>query len=164
MLIREGRAEDLPRLLEIYNHYVEHTPITFDIEPASLETRRLWFDAFASEGPHRIFVAETSGRVHGYACSGTFRTKPAYHRSVEASVYLDVDDCGGGIGTALYTHLLEILEHEVGVHRALAGITQPNETSVALHQRFGFKRIGTFSDVGFKFGRYWDVAWFERAL
>lgn len=164
MRVREGRSDDLPRLLEIYNHYVEHTPITFDIEPVALETRRAWLDAFEATGPHRILVAETHGRVGGYACSGRFRPKAAYARSVEMSIYLDPDDCGAGVGTELYGRLIEALEAEPTTHRALAGITLPNEASIALHQRFGFKRVATFSDVGFKFGRYWDVAWFERAL
>jgi phosphinothricin acetyltransferase len=164
MRVREGRSEDVPRLLEIYNHYVEHTPITFDVEPLSLESRRAWFDAFDVRGPHRIYVGETNGRVGGYACSGRFRPKAAYDRSIEMSIYLDPDDCGGGLGTRLYSTLLDALESEPTTHRALAGITLPNDASLALHRRFGFERVATFSDVGFKFGRYWDVAWLERPL
>jgi phosphinothricin acetyltransferase len=164
MCIRNGRAEDVPRLLEIYNHYVEHTSITFDIEPLSLEGRLVWFEAFSTKGPHRLLVSETNGRVVGYASSGTFRSKPAYVRSVETSIYLDPDAHGAGIGSSLYGRLLETLEEDVGTHRALSGVTLPNEASIALHHRFGYKRIATFSEVGFKFGRYWDVAWFERAL
>ncbi len=164
MRIRDGRVEDLPRLLDIYNHYVEQTPITFDTEPLSLEKRRVWFAGFAAAGPHRILVAESKGRVQGYASSGTFRPKAAYARSVEASIYLDPEDHGVGIGSALYAGLLEGLEAEPSVHRVLAGITMPNEASIALHKRFGFQRVATFSEVGFKFGRYWDVAWFERTF
>jgi len=164
MHIRDASAEDLPRLLEIYNHYVEHTHITFDIEPISLETRRLWLAGFRPAGPHRLFVAESEGRVAGYASSHRFRLKPAYDRSVEASIYLDPDACGAGCGSALYSRLLETLEGESGVHRVYGGVTLPNEASIALHRRFGFKRVGTYSEVGFKFGRYWDVAWFERAV
>ena len=164
MRIRDGRAEDVPRLLEIYNHYVEHTHITFDIEPVSLESRQMWFDSFNKVGPYRLLVAESNGHVCGYACCHQFRVKPAYVRSVEASIYLRPDDCGTGFGTALYTSLLDAMEEDATLHRAYAGVTLPNEASVALHQRFGFKRIATYSEVGFKFGRYWDVAWFERAL
>ena len=71
---------------------------------------------------------------------------------------------GEGLGTALYGRLLDELSEEPTVHRAYGGVALPNEASIALHQRFGFKRMGTFSEVGFKFGRYWDVVWFERAL
>ena len=164
MQIRPATADDVPRLLEIYNHYVEHTHITFDLEPVSLETRMKWFEGFAEAGPHRLFVASDSDGLLGYASSGVFRSKPAYARSVETSIYLAHDRVGTGAGTALYTHLLEVLSAEAGVHRAYGGVAIPNEASLALHQRCGFKRTATFSEVGFKFGRYWDVTWFERAV
>lgn len=164
MRIREGRSEDLPRLLEIYNHYVEHTHVTFDTEPASLETRQGWFAAFSREGPYRLFIAESNGYISGYASSCEFRVKSAYARSVETSIYLAPADCGAGSGSVLYARLLEELEGEPTVHRAYGGVALPNEASISLHQRFGFKRAATFSEVGFKFGRYWDVAWFERAV
>jgi phosphinothricin acetyltransferase len=164
MQIRHGKEEDLPRLLEIYNHYIEHSHATFDTTRQSLLQRRVWFDDFSPTGPHQLFVVETSNGVEGYASSRVFRARPAYDRSVETSVYL-APECGGsGLGSALYAHLLEVLGEEESVHRAYGGVSLPNEPSVALHQRFGFKRVATFSEVGFKFGRYWDVAWFERAL
>lgn len=160
--IREAKREDLPRLLEIYNHYVVETHITFDVEPVTLEKRTLWFEAFDTRGPHRLFVAEDDGVVAGYASSGTFRVKPAYRRSVETSIYL-APDCGGrGIGRSLYTHLLDVLDAEPEVHRAFGGVATPNDASIALHERCGFERAGTFAEVGFKFDRYWDVVWFER--
>ena len=164
MGLRAGVLEDLPRLLEIYNHYVVKTPVTFDIDPISMEARRPWFDGFAVDGPHRLLVFETNDRVEGYASTGRFRMKRAYDRSVEASIYLDPEACGSGSGRALYSRLLDDLEKEASVHRVYGAITLPNEASLALHQRLGFERIATFSEVGFKFGRYWDVAWFERAL
>ncbi|CAM9891585.1 unnamed protein product [Discosporangium mesarthrocarpum] len=164
MTIRPAIADDVPRLLEIYNHYVEHTHVTFDLEPISLATRRRWFEGFAETGPHRLFVASEGSDLLGYASSGVFRTKPAYARSVETSIYLAQDAAGTGLGTGLYTHLLEALSLEPQAHRAYGGVALPNEASVALHRRCGFKRIATYSEVGFKFGRYWDVAWFERAV
>lgn len=164
MGIRPAVPADLPRLLEIYNHYVEATHVTFDIDPLSIEARRVWFDGFDERGPHRLLVSESDGRVSGYASSGTFRRKPAYARSVETSIYLDPDSRGSGTGSELYSRLLKELEEHVAVHRAYAGVTLPNEASLALHQRFGFKRVATFGEVGFKFDRYWDVAWLERAL
>lgn len=156
--------DDLPRLLEIYNHYVEHTHITFDTEPVSLEARQTWFEAFSKEGPYRLLVAESDGHVIGYASSREFRAKPAYARSVETSIYLGPDDCGAGSGSTLYARLLEVLEEEATLHRAYGGVSLPNQASIALHQRLDFERVATFQEVGFKFGRYWDVAWFERAL
>ena len=164
MRIRGATSGDLPRLLEIYNHYVVNTPVTFDVNPLSLELRTRWLEGFSEPGPHRLLVGDVNGRVAGYASSGTFRTKSAYAQSVETSIYLDPDDCGSGLGTALYARLLSDLAADDAVHRAYGGITMPNDASVVLHERQGFKRVGTFGEVGFKFGRYWDVAWFERAL
>ena len=164
MGIRAAIPDDLPRLLEIYNHYVMATPITFDIEVFSIEARRVWFEGFATDGPHRLLVSESDGRVLGYASSGTFRKKPAYARSVETSIYLDVEARGSGIGSGLYARLLGDLKKDDSVHRAYAGVTLPNDASIALHDRLGFERVATFNEVGFKFDRYWDVAWFERAL
>jgi len=164
MQIRRGREEDLPRLLAIYNHYIEHSHVTFDTEPLTLAQRSDWFAGFGETGPHQLFVVETAGGVEGYASSRVFRARAAYDRSVESSVYLSPESGGAGLGSALYTHLLSVLEAEELVHRVYGGVSLPNEPSLALHQRFGFKRVATFSEVGFKFGRYWDVAWFERAV
>lgn len=164
MKIRVGEEADLPRLLEIYNHYVEHTHITFDTELVTLEDRHQWFADFGTTGPHRLFVVEAGGSVQGYASSRVFRARRAYDRSVESSVYLAPESGGAGFGSALYERLLDVLREEQGVHRVYGGIAIPNEASVALHQRFGFKLVATFSEVGFKFGRYWDVVWFERSV
>ncbi|MEU6230036.1 N-acetyltransferase family protein, partial [Streptomyces sp. NPDC047042] len=95
--------------------------------------------------------------------SGPFRAKPAYGTTVEVTVYLAPDAGGRGIGTLLYKALFEALAGE-DVHRALAGIVTPNEASVRLHERFGFRYVGTYREVGRKFGRYWDVAWYEKDL
>lgn len=164
MLIRHGKQDDLPRLLTIYNHYIEHSHATFDTELQTLDQRREWFEGFSEKGPHQLFVVEMGDGIAGYASSRVFRARAAYDRSVETSIYLASERAGMGLGSALYAHLLEVLEEEETVHRAYGGVSIPNEASVALHQRFGFKRVATFSEVGFKFGRYWDVAWFERAV
>jgi phosphinothricin acetyltransferase len=164
MRIREGREGDLPRLLEIYNYYVAETHITFDVEQGDLDSRLEWFDRFSSAGPHRLFVVEEGESVCGYASSGLFRQKPAYARSVETSIYLAPERAGGGLGSALYGHLLDVLAAEPSVHRAYGGVAIPNPASLALHEKLGFLCVGTFREVGFKFGSYWDVAWFERAL
>jgi phosphinothricin acetyltransferase len=161
--IRSGSLADLARLTEIYNHYVRETAITFDIEPFSVEARRPWLDQFSEAGRYRILVAEEAETVIGYACSMRFRPKAAYGTSVETSVYLDPDAAGQGIGTRLYTALFDRLRTE-DIHRAYAGVTQPNPASVALHQRFGFRSIGIYHQVGRKLGRYWDVEWFERPM
>ncbi|MFP8907068.1 GNAT family N-acetyltransferase [Streptomyces atacamensis] len=163
--VRAGEEGDLPDLTDIYNHYVRETPVTFDIEPLTVDARRPWLLSHPKDGPHRLLVAldAESNRVLGYATSSPFRPKPAYSTSVEVSVYLAPDACGRGVGTLLYERLFDALGGE-DVHRAYAGIAQPNEASVRLHARFGFRRIGTYGEVGRKFGRYWDVAWYEKPL
>jgi phosphinothricin acetyltransferase len=161
--IRPAMDADLPALTEIYNHYVVHTPITFDVTPVTPDERRPWFSEHAAGGRHRLFVAEEQGRVLGYASTSRFRPKPAYDTTVESSVYCRADAVGRGIGTLLYRELFHAIAGE-DVHRIVAGVTQPNAASVALHTRAGFEPVGVFSSVGRKFDRYWDVAWFQRAL
>jgi phosphinothricin acetyltransferase len=159
--IRLAVRADLPRLTEIYNYYVVNTPVTFDVEPYTVEKREVWFNQFGPTGRHRILVAEENGLVLGYACTMRFRPKAAYETTVETSIYCATDAVGKGIGTRPYAALFEALRDE-DIHRYVAGYTLPNPVSAALHERFGFKRVGVFTENGRKFGRYWDVAWNER--
>ena len=161
--IRAAEPRDLEPLARLYDHYIENTAITFDIEPYGTEGRRPWFESFATTGPHRLVVADADGLAVGYASSQTFRAKAAYATSVETSIYLDPAWTGRGVGVRLYSALFEILAGE-DVHRAYAGVTLPNDASIVLHERFGFERVGVFREVGRKNGEYWDVAWFEKPL
>jgi phosphinothricin acetyltransferase len=151
--------------VDIYNHYVLTTPITFDTVTFTPDGRIDWLRSHPEDGPHRLLVAQdvSSARILGYATSSPFRPKAAYSTSVEVSVYCSDLARGRGVGTLLYKTLFEALAGE-DVHRAYAGITQPNEASARLHARFGFSHVGTYAEVGRKFGRYWDVAWYEKAL
>jgi len=162
--VRAGRAEDLPALTRIYNHYVEHTHITFDLQPFSVDARREWFTHYAETGRHRLLVAESPDEgIVGYATSGRFRDKPAYGPSVETTVYCSPTAIGQGVGSALYSALFAALSGE-DVHRAYAGVALPNDASLAFHRRFGFTDIGTFREVGRKFDKWWDVTWLERGV
>jgi phosphinothricin acetyltransferase len=161
--IRPARAEDLPRLTEIYNHYIVHTAITFDLEPHSVEERRPWLAQFAERGPHRLLVAEDAGGIVGYAGCHQFRTKKAYDTTVETTIYCAPEHARRGIGGALYAALFDALRGE-DVRMAIAGVTLPNAASVALHERFGFVLSGVMHEVGRKFDRYWDVGWYEKRL
>ncbi len=161
--VRPAHVGDLPRLTGIYNHYVVHTPITFDLEPYTVEQRREWFVKFRPSGRHRLLVAESDGIVAGFAGTSQFRTKAAYDTTVEVTVYCAEESVGRGIGSALYTALFDALRGE-DIRMAIAGITLPNDASVALHQRFGFVPAGLMHAVGRKFGHYWDVGWYERAM
>lgn len=163
--VRPGVETDLDALTDLYNHYVRETAITFDTEAFTAEERRPWLLSHPEDGPHRLMVAEAtdSQEILGYATSSPYRPKAAYSTSVEVTVYVAPHAGRRGIGTLLYKALFEALSGE-DVHRAYAGIAQPNEGSAGLHERFGFRYVGTYREVGRKFGRYWDVAWYEKEL
>jgi phosphinothricin acetyltransferase len=159
--IRTAVRADLPRLTEIYNYYVVNTPVTFDIEPYAVERRETWFSQFAGTGRYRLFVAEERGTVRAYAGTTRFRPKAAYETTVEMTIYCAPEAVGKGLGARLYSVLFDALKDE-DIRRFVAGYTLPNPASAALHERFGFKPVGVFTENGRKFGRYWDVAWTER--
>ena len=162
--LRPATLDDLQALTDIYNYYVVNTTITFDLRPFTAAERRPWFEDHKASGPHRLLVAtDGGGACIGYASTSRWRAKPAYDTTVEASVYCHPQAVGRGCGTALYRALFESLERE-DVETIVAGVSLPNPTSIALHERFGFHAVGVFHAVGRKFDKYWDVAWFERPL
>jgi phosphinothricin acetyltransferase len=161
--IRAANRADLLRLTEIYNYYVINTPITFDLEPYTVERRAAWFEQFALTGRYRLVVAEEDGLVLGYAGTMRFRPKAAYDTTVETTVYSSHATVGKGIGRRLYAGLFEAIAGE-DIHRLVGGYTLPNSASAKLHEMFGFKSVGIFTEVGYKFDKYWDVAWTERPL
>ncbi len=164
LVVRAGERRDLPSILETYNHYVRTSPATFEVLPVSVDDRVEWFERHGRAGPHRLFVAEApTGEIVGWSSTSPFRSRAAYSTTVEASVYLRPDRLGHGVGTALYERLFDAIQGE-DIERIVAGIALPNPASLALHRRFGFRHVGTFTRVGRKFGQYWDVAWFERPL
>ncbi|MFG2224043.1 GNAT family N-acetyltransferase [Streptomyces sp. NPDC048644] len=120
-------------------------------------------DGTATAGADGAAAGAARGALLGYATSSPFRPKAAYATSVEVTVYCAPHAAGRGIGTLLYRALFAALADE-DVHRAYAGIAQPNAASTRLHTRFGFRHIGTYTEVGRKFGRYWDVAWYQKDL
>ena len=161
--IRRIEESDLPALLAIYNYYVRETPVTFDIEPRSLEQRRAWFDGFAATGRYQCFVAVKDGEPVGWASSHPYHERAAYRTTVLVSVYLSPECTAQGLGRRLYAALFEALGRE-DIHRAVGSITLPNPASVGLHESFGFRLAGTYPELGRKFGRFWDVATYLKAL
>ena len=160
--IRAAEARDLHRLVEIYNHYVTETHITFDVEPFAVGARTQWFTGFSATGPYRLYVAENDAAVIGYASSSPFKARAAYNTSVETTIYLDPDWQRQGCGQRLYGHLIDELVQEASVHRAYGGIAQPNPASVRLHEKLGFVHVASYHEVGFKHGQFWDVHWYEK--
>ncbi len=161
LIIREADEHDIQALTDIYNHYVAHTHVTFDLNKVETATRLKWLTQFNTTPRHRLFVGVVNDQLIGYACSSQFRVKPAYDRSVETSIYLSPDHTGRGDGYRLYRHLIDTLT-KTDVHRLYGVIALPNDASVRLHQKLGYETCGTLTEVGYKFNKYWDTLWMER--
>lgn len=161
-LIRSAEQRDLPALLHIYNHYVENTPITFDVGARTMAQRQAWFGQFG-KGPYQCLVGVKQGEVIGWACSARFKERAAYDTTVETSIYLAPGEVGHGYGRKLYSGLFEAISGN-DLHRAFGGITLPNDASVGVHRAMGFTPVGVLREVGRKFGRYWDVGWYQKSL
>lgn len=158
LTIRPAREDDLSALVAIYNREVETGIATFDTEPVTTEH----FAQRLGGGPAEAFlVAEASGTVLGYAYAGPFRPRPAYAGTRETSVYLAEPVRGRGAGRALYLELLGRLD-AAGVHTQVAVVALPNDASEALHRAVGFRPVGVLREVGHKFGRWIDTAWYQR--
>lgn len=161
-MVRTAVSADAEQIVAIYNHYVANTVVTFEEDEVSPdEMRRRMHDVFNAALPW--IVAEDEGQMVGYAYATKWKARSAYRYSVETTVYLADGVAGKGFGTALYTELFRILKDR-GIHAAIGGIALPNDASVALHEKFGMRKVAHFEEVGFKFGRWVDVAYWQRAL
>ncbi|MBP0596609.1 N-acetyltransferase [Herbaspirillum sp. LeCh32-8] len=159
--IRPATAADAAAICAIYNHYVEHTAISFETEPLSEQAMAARILDVQSQYPWLVY--EDEGMLLGYAYASKWKPRAAYAQSVESSVYLHRDAAGRGIGKQLYARLFAQLK-PLGVHLVIGGIAQPNEASVALHERMGFVKVGQFNEVGRKFGRWVDVGYWQLNL
>ncbi len=159
--IRFAAETDATQILDIYAPIVRDTAISFEeVAPSRSEMAGRIRNTLVR---YPWLVREEDGTVLGYAYAAGFRSRPAYQWAVEVTAYVNPDAQGRGVGSALYTTLLEILRMQ-GYTRALAGITLPNDASVALHARFGFKPVGVLQDVGFKLMQWHDVEWWALRL
>ena len=160
--IRYVRSEDAPRLAAIYAPVVRETAVSFELEPPSPEEMARRIENLSRTHPW-IVMEDGEGSILGYAYAAVHRQRPAYRWSVETTVYLDADHRGQGLGTVLYTTLLD-LAADWGYVNAFAGIALPNSASEGLHASVGFSRIGVFPRVGYKFEQWHDVGWWHRPL
>jgi len=159
--VRDAGAEDGAACAAIYAPYVRDTAISFELEPpgaAEMAAR-----IAASSAGHAWVVLERDGAVAGYAYGARLHPRPAYRFSCEVSVYVDAARRGAGAGRALYAALFERLVAR-GMRNAVAGMTVPNEASERLHLGMGFRLVGAYRNVGYKLGRWHDVAYFQREL
>ena len=159
--VRRGRAEDVPALMDIYNDSVIGSPATFDLAPRTLKDMMRWFDEH--DGAHPLFVAEVGGAVVGFATLSKFREKQGYSTTAETSVYVHRLLRGEGVGTTVMKAAIENAR-SLGIHTLVAGIVPPNNASVALHERLGFRRAGTLREVGHKFDAWQDVDYYQLIL
>ena len=161
MQIRHATKDDAGQMLEIYSPLVEQTAISFELHPPSLEefTRRI----ITYQKTHAWLTAEQSGLVAGYAYATPHRAREAYRYSVETSVYVNEKFRGKGVGKLLYAELFDCLSQR-DFNNAFAGIALPNNSSIALHKSVGFTSIGVFREIGFKFGAWHDVSWWQRKI
>ena len=161
MSVRVARPDDGDAVASIYAPYVSETAISFEEQPPSgVEmTSRI----AATLPTHPFLVFEESGRVLGYAYGAVHVARASYRWSANVSVYIANDAHRRGIGRALYDHLLSTLARQ-GFHALFAGITLPNAKSVGLHEAMGFIHLGTYREVGFKFGRWHDVGWWRLGI
>jgi phosphinothricin acetyltransferase len=161
-LIRLAAADDAAAIAAIYRPYVEASTISFEEvapDPAEMAQRIRG----EQPGRHPWLVAEENGALLGYAPSSPFRTRPAYRWTVETGIYLAAGAQGRGLGRALLTPLLTMLERQ-GYVAAIGAIALPNLASVALHEKLGFVHTGTYRQVGFKMGEWLDVGLWQKDL
>jgi L-amino acid N-acyltransferase YncA len=163
VLIRPSRDDDIAAITAIYGHHVLHGVASFEeVPPSEAEMARRRGELVARGFPY--FVAERVGRVVGYCYSGPYRARIGYRFSVEDSIYIDASEVGRGIGRAL---LAEIIERstELG-YRQMIAVIGGSETlpSINLHKALGFTHVGVFTGIGFKFGRWIDSVYMQRAL
>ncbi|HEX7686913.1 MAG TPA: GNAT family N-acetyltransferase [Burkholderiaceae bacterium] len=163
LTIRPATAADAAPLRAIRNHWIAASHASFDEQPLAPEAVRDWIAGFASTGPHRLLVAERAGVVVGFASSQPYRAHPAFRHTVETSIYVAAGAGRGGIGSRLYDALFAAIADE-GLHRAVVGIALPNEASVRLHRRQGFREVGTFDEYAIKNGRFISSVWMQRTL
>ena len=161
LVVRPAQVSDAAGINAVYNPFIRTSPITFETVEHTQPQRQSWIEAHARSPRHPVFVAEAGGSLVGYANAAEFDPRTAYETSVKVSVFVDPARHKAGAGKALYAALFDALGRQ-DVHRAYALIVAPNPASVALHERFGFAYVSTLSEVGRKFGRYYDVMWFEK--
>ena len=157
--IRSAKESDAASLARIYNYYVSSTCITFETDPV---TAKEMADRVSETQncPLPWLVAEASGEILGYAYASKWKGRCAYRFSVESTVYLDPSSIGKGIGSQLYTELITAIR-ALSMHAVIGGIALPNEQSIALHERLGFKKVAHFEQVGYKHDRWVDVGYWQ---
>ena len=159
-MIRLAEPKDAKSIVDIYNHYILHSHATFEIDPIDPNEMTTRIKRVQEEFQLPWTVMEIENEIVGYAYATQWKARKAYARTTESSIYLHQKQGGNGYGKVLYSDLLEKLRQS-GYHAVIGGMSMPNEASQALHERLGFRKIGEFKEVGFKFNRWIDVGYWE---
>lgn len=162
IIVRNAREEDIPCILDIYNHAILNTTSVYSEQPHTYEMRLAWYNERISNG-FPVFVAENKNEVVGFSSYGHFRAWPCYRNTVENSVYVHVDHRGKGISKLLIQPLIDHARDK-GLHAMVAGIDADNQVSFNLHHSFGFVEVAHFKEVGYKFGRWLDLKFMELII
>jgi L-amino acid N-acyltransferase YncA len=160
-MLRPCSPADAASIATIYNHYVRETVVTFEEAPISANDMAQRIADVTDRLPWLVW--EEDARVVGYACATPWKVRAAYRHSVESSIYLAPEATGRAIATRLYAALIADLR-ERGLHCVIGGAALPNAASVALHESLGFTKVAEFRQVGYKFNRWIDVAYWELLL
>lgn len=150
-------------ILEIFNDAILHSTALYDYKPREPASMTTWFAAKHNNNFPVIGLENDAGTLLGFASYGSFRAYPAYKYSVEHSIYIQKDHRGAGLGRKLLQEIIRVAG-ERGVHTLIGGIDASNEASIALHKALGFEHAGTMRQAGFKFGRWLDLAFYQRLL
>lgn len=159
-MIRAATGADIPALCQIYNHYIEQTVVSFEEIALTTETMAARLALIEGADLPWLVAQDAAGNLLGYAYASPWKARAAYRHSVEITVYLAPQHISNGIGSALYQALFAALRTRT-VHAAVACIALPNEHSVALHEKFGMRKVAHFAEVGYKFGRWLDVGYWQ---
>ena len=163
MTVRPASHTDLQGILDIYNDCVLTTTATYDYEPRTLEHRVAWFEDHVKQN-YAVFVAENDAReIVGWSALNPYHARMGYRFTTENSVYVAAEHRGKGIGKLLLAPLIDAARKR-GLRAIIAAIDAQNAASIRLHEQFGFKKVGHFKKVGFKFDRWLDVIYMELLL
>ncbi len=164
VIIENGKPENLVSINEIYNHYVMNSNATFDTEEWDEQRRSDWFQQFNLQpNLYNLFVAKSKGEVIGFAYNSKFKEKQAYFTSSELTVYIKPGFEGNGLGGKLYNALLPVIAGSQ-LHQLYAAITIPNAASIRLHEKYGFRLVGSMKEVGYKNGQFHSVSLYEKQI
>jgi len=160
-MIRHAKASDAEAICNIYNHYVENSIITFEETPITAVEMAVRIANLTQNFPFLVFIDNES--IVGYTYAAKWKERSAYRYSVETGIYIDSQHVGLGIGSKLKATILEELKKK-SIHSVLCGIALPNPASIALCEKFGFEKVAQLREVGYKFGQWIDVGYWELIL